>query len=419
MSHSSNDKASDHSKDTEKTHTIKIGSRLATNSGYYYMVDDRPYIYTTYTTYLDYAFVEFTDFINPILISEGLAMDNAFEPYLTTDYQQYTNTVYKYDVEKEYYPIIPALSTTDGLSVIANTNTLTPNFSLVSDGSTVMVGGVSGVKDALTFNLGSNANVEDQKRLINFFVGKATGVYSTPISITLPVYSNTVDISKNINYKYVINSIDAILTDADDATAAGTKVASNDKIKVSYTLYKDGTKASDKDLCGVIDLGSDLVPSEVKTALTGKEVGALSSDAVTFERTYTETNSVVRTAKIVIERILSITVAGDPTEVHETVQEGDDVKVSYHYEVDGIRLPTQEMGIIIGDDKNGSEELDKALTGKKVGNYEDGEISVNAYTMNSEIIASFTSYEIDEIKYFVTKEKIVSFKFQQASERDP
>ena len=105
-------------------------------------------------------------FINPILVAKGLAKDNAFEPYLTTDYQQYKNTLYEYDDEKNYYPeVLP------GSSVIVNSDIIMPNASVEDK---LIVGGVAEERDDIEFVLGKQTTLEDQARLINMLVGKKT-----------------------------------------------------------------------------------------------------------------------------------------------------------------------------------------------------------------------------------------------------
>lgn len=407
----------DHSDEKELTYTVKIGHKLATNSGYYYMVgetdgkgnvDYRECIYTTYTTYLDYAFIEFTDFINPILVAKGLAKDNAFEPYLTTDYQQYKNTLYEYDDEKNYYPeVLP------GSSVIVNSDIIMPNASVEDK---LIVGGVAEERDDIEFVLGKQTTLEDQARLINMLVGKKTGKYSTPLTITLPVYSNSVetDPKLSVEYEYTIKSIDAILTDSEDNTEAGSVVETGDKIKVTYSLKKGGKAASKNDMVGVLDLSSDLVPDDLKNALVGSAVGSLVGKEVKYKCTYTDKNAVK--LERVITRIIRITDKDDPTETYENVVNGAKVDISYYYVINGVRLEgSMEESIIVGDAKNSSKEIDAALMGKEVGDLY--EISVPE--MYYEIFESFTTYEISEIKYFVVREKIVSFNFQQASDRNP
>ena len=424
-----NDKENEHKNEKELEYFVKVGSKLPTNSGYYFMVgtmnkdgkvDYRPFIYTTYNKYLDYAFISFTDFINPILIAEGLPIDNAFEPYLTTDYQQYRNTVYAYDDEKGIYHVIPALDTTDGINVIVNADVISPNAEKVSKDSILIKGGAYVSEDStITFDLGSNITVADQKRIIKSFVGKSTGKQPT-FSFTLPVYSNTVDEKTNVKYSYSIKSVDAILTDAEDITAAGEIVPDGARIKVTYSLKKDGKAASEKDMVGILDLSSSLVPNEVKNALKGSAVGSLAT-AVNFERIYTEANSVKTTVTMVIDKIKSIKENTDEGKALEKVVDGAKVSISCYYLIDGVKIAEYpDIEIVIGDKENSSKELDAALMGKATGEYPDNyAIKVDTHHTYAEIIGSFTTYEIDEVKHFVVKEKIVSFAFQQASDRDP
>ena len=75
----------------EKNRKIKIGDKNVTEVGYYFMVDDRPYIYNSMANYYDYAMLGFYSYVNSILVSAGLEEDSSYEPYLTTDYKQWLN----------------------------------------------------------------------------------------------------------------------------------------------------------------------------------------------------------------------------------------------------------------------------------------------------------------------------------------
>lgn len=422
--HNSEKKDSDHANEEEVTYNVKIGSKLPTQSGYYYMVgkvdkdgntDYRKCVYTTTNNSIDYAFISFTDYINPLLIAKGLPSDNAFEPYLTTDYQQYKNTVFKYDEKTDYYPQIPLLKDTDGINVIVNAETVIPDTDSNKNG--LIKGGLKITDNGtVTFNLGKYSDVEDQQRIIKLFEKQKAGKLTTPLSITVPVYTNMVDVDTPVKYVYTIKSIDAILTDKEDCTDTSRLVTGTDKIKVTYTLVKDGKNVHDQKMTGILDLKD--APDSLKNELKGKSVGVLAGNGVSFERVYNKSNSLERKVDMIIERIISITDKDDVTEKLEKVENGAKVAISYYLVADGVRLDgTYEEYIIVGDEKSSFKEMDEALMGKKVGN--DYSIKLNAYTMYSEIIASFTTYKINEIKYFVVKEKIVSFKFQQASERDP
>ena len=77
--------------------TVTVGDKTSTGTGYYFMVDDRPCVYTSLSNYYDYTLCGISEYLNPILISEGLEEDNGYEPYLTTGYYQWINKVH--DIE--------------------------------------------------------------------------------------------------------------------------------------------------------------------------------------------------------------------------------------------------------------------------------------------------------------------------------
>ena len=404
---------SDHDGETEVTHTVKVGSKLATNSGYYYMVDDRPYVYTTYTAYIDYAFIEFTDYINPILVAAGLPQDNAFEPYLTTDYQQYKNTVYDYK-DGEYSHKVAA-----GSEVVVGATVTKPDgsqFKKEGYGDTVFVKGglVTESRADVVFNLGKYSTNE-WKSISDALTSLNTGRLGSPIVITVPEYSGVVDIAAGIEYGYKIKSIEAIITDGGYDAPAGAVVESTSSVKVTYEVYKNGVAAFESALWGIVDLSSDKTPEAVKAALLGKSVGSTLSDE-TYKIVYTSENSLEKPYRVIVERIIGI--SDEEGNLPETAVDGAKVLYRYDVYVNNELLYNDMIGeVVIGAE--GQSDFNKLLSnsfkGKKIG---DLRVEYNS-TISLEFISSFSTFEIDEIKYFVVKEKVVSFKFQQASERDP
>lgn len=393
-----------HEGEIEVAHTVKVGNRLPTNSGYYYMVDDRPCIYTTYNTYMDYAFVEFTDLINPILVAAGLPQDNAFEPYLTTDYQQYKNTVYDYK-EGEY-----SHNVKDGSDVIVSADVTKPNAN----------GGVTVEKNEdVTFSLGKYSSGE-WENVKNALVNKATGKLTSPIVITIPEYSNIASIGDK--YKYNIKSVEAILAADGSDAPAGAVIGAESSVRVTYEVYKWSAtenkyvKSGESDMHGIIDLSTGKVPESLKNALIGKTVGSLSGSAFELEHVYSDANSVQKSYKYVVERIIGITDAEG--KLPAVAAAGTTVLYRYDVYVGGERVQNDLIGNIeLGTNSTDSlyKLLNDAFMGKAVG---DLRVEYNG-TINLEFISSFSRFEIDEIKFFVVKEKIVSFRFQQASVRDP
>lgn len=406
--------SSDHAGETEAVHTITVGSRLATNSGYYYMVDDRPYIYTTYSTYMDYAFIEFTEFLNPLLVAAGLPQDNAFEPYLTTDYQQYKNTVYDYEEGKYSHNVVA------GSDVIISANVIKPDgtrFLVEGDEKTVHIKGglkIDTDKD-VTINLGKYST---DSILASALIGKPTGKLLTPLVITVPDYSNTAELG--LKYRYVIKTVEAILTQDGYNAPAGAAVASDSSVKVSYELHKWSdakggyVKASESDAYGIIDISSDKVPASLKNALIGKSVGALTGADFTVDYVYSKENSDVRDYKIVVERIIGISDAEG--NLPQNAATGHKVLYRYDVYVNEERVYNDMIGehTMGGTADDLAKLLNDAFAGKAVG---DLRVEYKS-KINLEFISAFSTFEIDEIKFFVVKENVVSFKFQQASERD-
>ena len=89
--------------DVETEHTLKIGKRSATGTGFYYMVDDRNYVYSSLNNYLNYALSEMQVFVKPLLVSAGLAEDKGFGPYLATGYYQWLGKLHTGDCECDKY----------------------------------------------------------------------------------------------------------------------------------------------------------------------------------------------------------------------------------------------------------------------------------------------------------------------------
>lgn len=88
-------------KDT--SHIIKIGRKSATGTGHYFMVDDRPYIYSSLNNFFDYALKNMTEYLKPLLVAEGISSDKGFGPYLTTDYRQWINKLHDGSCECDKY----------------------------------------------------------------------------------------------------------------------------------------------------------------------------------------------------------------------------------------------------------------------------------------------------------------------------
>ena len=78
-----------------QTHKIVIGDKVPSGVGYYFMVDDRPYIYNSTVNYFDYALAGFYSFVNTTLVAKGLEQDSTYEPLFTSNFTHWENTVHE------------------------------------------------------------------------------------------------------------------------------------------------------------------------------------------------------------------------------------------------------------------------------------------------------------------------------------
>ncbi len=386
-------------KTAQKSHKIRVGDKLINGKGYYFMVDTRPVVYSTNVNYLDYAFLNFTDYISPILTARGLAQDNAFEPYLTTGYEQWKNTVYDEEGRE----------VADNSTVVVDTLVYTPGskeeYSVAR-------------KDIMTdlAELGSDLNAQ---RLRNVLKGSKIGAFASPVYVTLTSQNKFVEFGEKqtINYKYRIIEIESILTDRADITESGTVVGDNDLIKVKYVLYVDG-KEDLGTYRGVIDLSSDLIDDSTEALLRASAIGNLPED-VNLELNYTVENTVKRTVKMAITEVIEIIDLEDMVTRVDKVAKGTRVLFRYQYVVDGVVSENLISDYVdITDDMTEDNKLiADALMDLEVGEYTDK--YTEDYVKYAERMDDFVTYGFSVVEYFIVGENIVSFMFEQASKRDP
>lgn len=404
--------------ETEKRDIVlQVGSTLPAGGGYYFRVgaisedgtyiDYRPFVYTTYSvSSLSYAFAEVADFINPILVAEGLASDNAFEPYLTTGFRQWKNTVYMHDESKNVSYVI----TSDAHRIIVKTTkTYSTNRGTVP------------VTETEEFNLNSIGDKENYASLINSIVGKTTGKCESSIIVTRVVDGDAINLTddENDNYTYHIERIDAALTDNIDKTS-GT-VGEGDKIKITYTLTKNGELVLDESLApmkfwGAIDLSSELIPAQLKSELIGKEIGT--DISVDFTVDYDETNTVITDYDILIDEIIDIRDATAHSKTFDTVRVGAIVSLRIYDIVNGKKsLEPTTYVLQIEEEMTGTNaNIKEAIMGQaKTKKFNK---TVDRHVVYTSPVLDFVTYEVEEILGMTKREEIVSFKFLQDSERD-
>ncbi len=392
----------------EQTRTLRIGDRNITGAGYYFMVDDRNYVYSNENNYFNYAFLEFADYVSPILTAAGLAQDNAFEPYLTTDFRQWKNVLYDYD--KDGNPEIVKA----GSKVILQAVTYT-----ATRGTTYADGYIVESERGVTLDLAELEKAGKYEGIINQIVGKSVGTFSAPIKLTFPTYSSYItmnDEGKSEKYTYTISRIESAITDGVENSAEGTAVGSAvTELKVTYDFSIGGEKQNQFPLHAVIDMNAASIAG-VKDQLCAQNVGYLDTP-ITFNVVYDTENTTQRHVTIIISEVTKV-INSEDFEV-DKADSGCRAMYRYRVVVDGVESEaeyTDTVTVDIAATDPFIKSVSEAIIGKSVG--EKLEKKVDGYTFYSEPFGDFISYSVSGINYFVTSENIVSFRFEQASDRD-
>ena len=389
---------------TVSTHKIVIGGDLIAGNGYYIMVNDRPYIYSVEDTLLDYVMKTSAFYVNPRLVSEGLAMDGVYEPYLTTMYRQWKNTLY----DKEG-TVIPA-----DARVILRALSRAPfggGTDAPSDG--YMLSPIS----TCTFDLAS-LTAPIYRRLQAALVGQTVGTLSDPLTVTVITAPHALQIKDGESslYTYRIERLESVLTETGEITERGTAVGEHTLLKVAYTYTADGVTSTLTH--GILDLSSTALPAEAVTALRGLRVGESlnEDDFVSFSLQYTKDNANEKTVRILLTEIMSV-YNSDASATEDIAADGSMVSYRYVFEIDGKKQEKEYSVTVKMDRDELGDGIYDALLGKKAGRFSS--LPLASYKEYSEVFSDFITYEISEISYFVTSEEIVAFRFQNSSERDP
>ena len=387
------------------SHKIVVGGTLISKNGYYLMIDGRPYIYSVENTMLDYAMKPFTYYINPRLVSEGLATDGTYEPYLTTMYRQWKNTLYDDEGDR----------VKEGAEVILRALARSPYVAGVSEGEPDADGYlVSGMSER-SFDLSALASNAAYQRLIAALTGRKVKD-EAPFAVSVVTGPRSVKIADGSapHYTYTIRAIEAVLTDSGEVSDAGYPVLSHDLLKVAYTYTTGGETSSVTH--GILDLADQNLPADAVAKLRGMKVGKLQneSDFVTFDLQYTKETANARNIRIVLTEIMSI-YNEDASAAESVAADGSLVSYRYRFVIDGKRQD-KEYSVTVKLTESLGEVYSKLL-GKKVG--KNLSETLASYTEYGEVMKDFVTYEIEEISYFVEREEVVAFRFVNSSERDP
>ncbi len=389
-------------KDAEmKKYTLTLGERVITGVGYYVMLDGRDYIYATATDTIDYANKDYPYYISTRITPQGLPEDGAYEPYLTTAYKQWKNVWYR---DKGTVVV-------DGSRVTVSASEWVPHA--LGDDNPAADGYIKDAVHDLTFHLGNLSGKAEYSRLMAALVGQRIGELSEPMYVTLAGDGRTVTLadSEPHTYRYVILCVESALTSTEERVDGTVGDAAS--IKVTYDLYIDGEKENTVPMHGMIDLSLATV-AEHKQALSALSVGQTLDTPYEISILYDENSADQKTYELYLTEIIAI--YNQKYETQDIVGADSIISYHYYYVIDGEKQPVQSGTHDLSKEEDAN--LVKLLVGKKKGELAEP-LRLRNEVQYLEIFADFITYEIHEIDYFVTEELMVSFSFQNASERDP
>ncbi len=409
--------------DNKDFNIIWVGDMNVSETGYYirlgYTDADgstkwRPYIYATNNSNIGYATQPYTYYINPSVISAGLSVDSAYEPYLISDYQQWKNTmVYE-----------PGTVIDPDSEVIVKAEVSLP--------ASNVDGGLIKRLESTSFHLGDLSGKAAYARLIRLLSAqKLSGILNydsadesmplliDPLYITLVNEGLALEFPEGktaMTYTYKIKKILSALTE-DGETVAGAIPANATELRVEYDLYTDGATAPvNKDaLYAVLSL-SDVRLAAYKDALCAATIGEnVNIDLHILHDTATDaTNAYKNEIELYVADIIAI--YNKNGQSMATVTEESIVSYRYYLVVNGVK---QESYLTAADKIANMDDANKALflaLGKVGTGYNQ---KIGSYTEYLDIMMDYISYEITAIPYMIVREEIVHFAFQNASDRDP
>ncbi len=247
---------------------------------------------------------------------------------------------------------------------------------------------------------------EDEKEIRKLKIGEVEGGYTYGIT-----YHSLV-------YKYYVMGVEAIITESEEIRSEGTPVGDNNLIILSYNYYIEGKPASALVRHAVLDLSSGILPRETVEKIRSLSIGTLApEDYIDFEISYNERDAQSSDESMVITAITAI--YDSKGALAEKVAEDSYVTFTYYEIIEGRKTSPTSVTVSIGEMKEDDEwdGLKEALIGKERGS----EYSIELYsqTYYYEVMQDFVTYSVHSINYFTTSVLVSSFRFVNASERDP
>ncbi|MBO7304081.1 MAG: DUF4340 domain-containing protein [Clostridia bacterium] len=393
----------------EVQRTVRIGSKNVSESGYYFMVDDRQYVYAASNTYYDYATAAFTTFINASIVAEGLPEDIGTAPIYTPGYHQWKNKLHETDGE----------AVDPGSIVITYTDVF---FSTLEDGENGDGYERTGYKFN-SFDLGKYSGEADYASLIKVLRSLKIGELQRERTVTARSGKNYFLFGKgatSLKYVYTISSVESILTDGEDIVEYGA-IAGNghDLIRVSYTYTVDGKVEVPHVAHAVLDLTSSYIPTEARDALRAAPVGVtLAGGGISFTVDYTPSTAPAQKTGYVITEIISILDKDGKNQ--KKVAANSTVAYRYSVIIDGEEFAVDNSYVLdLSTVTEGTDlAIKNALIGKGVS--KDLNLTFDSYaTVYYEIFSPLTTYVISAVDSFITREPVVAFRFLNSTDRDP
>ena len=412
---------------SEQIRILTIGKKALSGNGFYFRVDNRDYVYYTRTEYFEYALSGIDKFIKGMLVAEGIGNEAVYAPHLTTDFKEWKTTVFK---SGNVF-----LKTDAGYEKFENPSVVVNGSYNVSIDEGLGVKSEEQIKDfmgydtvantSFSFDLEAYKDHPEYDKIVAAFKGKKIGAQEEKIILTLltelenqQAKQLTFDASGKSVYTYSVSKVESAIGENGERMS-GTVSASDTAIKVTYR-YTVGGITVYHDCHAVISI-SDL-PASAVAEIVGIEIGKTLGAPITFDITYDKDNSNSIKEKYVVKNIDAIfDKDGQATSV---VTADSAVILDYYVVVNGVvgelkkSDPIKLSGI---SDTHKLAPLKTELLGKGKGavNSDGSGFTVYEDLMYYEYAREFVTYEIDEIKYLVANEIIVSFEFCNASERDP
>ncbi len=393
--------------------TIFVGDSLITGVGYYYMIEGRDYIYTSAASErLEYLLSDFESFLHSRIVAAGIPSDGLYEPFLTTDYKQWTNKYYGISNGHEGKYV------SDGSNVIIYADAITPVYLSSSSDEDVADGYRHGGYTVHNVDLSYIGGIPHFERLVQVLKGNPIGDYKGK-ELLVTVNSNTNFAELGSKYKYTILSLESVLADDGEHFEDGYDVGESDLVKIVYDYDVDGVKKNTVPCHGIISLSDAKIPEEVRNVIKNSSVG--DSLNLNFEVSYDKDNADEETiTKVVTEiSIIDKQTETGAIEYPEVIDENCRVTYSYKYLINGSYV--LEEGIETVDLSAITEGEDLEIKEKFLGlKTLDGlDILISEEKIYCQYISDFQVYSIQTIKGYVEEDIVVSFEYVNASKRDP